>query len=154
MRISGAILAATLIAAGPNTSGTGSVLTLLCNGQGHVYIDAAQYVYLRKATLRGDYFTGWIELGIERGFVRRHPLASLKNRWGLAYQLDTSDLTTVHPLVASNDMIIALAFPRLKAGAHRLRLGLLDPKGNLTQEDAYCFSTPSRFVLADPTQRE
>src|SRR5271170_7970821 len=99
MRISGAILAATLIAAGPNTSGAGSVLTLLCSGQAHVDIDATQYVYLRKVTLRGDYFTGWIELGIERGFVRRHPLASLKDRWGLAYQLDTSDVTTVHPLV-------------------------------------------------------
>jgi hypothetical protein len=154
MRISGAILAATLIAAAPNTSSTGSVLTLACNGQVHVHIDVAQYVYLRKATLRGDYFTGWIELGIERGFVRRHPLASLKDRWGLAYQIDASDLTTVHPLVASNHMMIALAFPHLKTGAHRLRLGLLDPTGNLTQEDTYCFSTPSRFVLAEPAQRE
>jgi hypothetical protein len=154
MRISGAILAATLIAAAPNTSSTGSVLTLACNGQVHVHIDAAQYVYLRKATLRGGYFTGWIELGIEHGFVRRHPLASLKDGWGLAYQLDASDLATVHPLVASNDMTIVLAFPHLKAGAHRFRLGLLDPTGNLIQEEAYCFSTPSRFVLVEPTQRE
>lgn len=154
MRISGAILAATLIAAAPITSSTGSVLTLACNGQVHVDIDAAQYVYLRKATLRGDYFTGWIELGIERGVVRRHPLASLKNGWGLAYQLDASDLTTVHPLVASNDLTIVLAFPHLKAGAHRFRLGLLDPAGKLTQAEAYCFSTPSRFVLAEPAQRE
>jgi hypothetical protein len=124
-----------------------SVDRLACDNHVVVTIDAAEYVYLAKVVLTHDYFTAWIGLTIERGALKRHPNLTINDEWGIGYQLDQSEVTGIHPLVRASSATIALVFPHLKAGPHRLRLGLLNRIGELTQDNAYCFTAPGRFTL-------
>jgi hypothetical protein len=124
-----------------------SVDSLFCDNRFTVTIDAAEYVSLEKASLNRDYFTGWIGLIIERAVLKRYPNVTLSKEWGIGYQIDNSGVTGIHALVPLSSATITLAFPHLKPGPHRLRLGLLDRIGELTEDNAYCFSTPGRFTL-------
>ncbi len=149
MHIARIIFTAVILTSAACRSAAGSVDRLSCKF-GVVFIDAAEYVHLRKAVLSHDYFTAWVELDIERGVSRRYPHLTLKDEWGMAYQLDDSSVTGIHPLVRTRSIMTALTFPHLKAGGHVLRLGLLDRTGQLTDDNAYCFSSPGKFVLTTP----
>jgi hypothetical protein len=147
VRIIGTVLLVVVTVTPCKSALASSIDSLFCDNRFTVTIDAAEYVSLEKASLNRDYFTGWIELNIERGVLKRYPSITVSKEWGIGYQIDNSGVTGVHPLVSLSRVTIALAFPHLKPGPHRLRLGLLDRIGELTEDNAYCFSTPGRFTL-------
>jgi hypothetical protein len=145
------ILVAPLIAALPaSPPGSQSVLSLYCNNIATAYGDAGEAVVLQKATLRNDYFAGWFELAVGRDVLRRIPNLTLEHDWGMAYQLDGAGIAAVHPMVKTSSLTLVLAFPHLPAGAHHLRVGLLDREGNLAEGQSYCFSTPDNAVFDWP----
>lgn len=149
--ILGLIFAAPLIAAQPATPPSPrSVSTLYCNNIAHAYVDAGEGAWLEKATLSNDTFTGWFVLGISRDALRRVPNLSLELDWPMAYQLDTAEVTAVHPMIKSTSITMVLTFPHLPVGAHHLRVGLLDTEGNLDQSQSYCFSTPGNAEFIVP----
>lgn len=118
-------LAVTLLSA-HNTRQSSSIDKLYCGGVVRVAVDAGEDVYVRKAVLSGRMFTAWVDLRFTGDALKRDPRITLKEGAGIAYQLDDAGVTAIHPLVSQSQAWIALTFPSLKSGAHRLRIGLLD----------------------------
>ena len=106
------------------------IAALFCNSMITSYVDAGTVPMIEKAALRGRTFTAWVN----------YPSGA--PRWTLGYRLDDGPTAGVLPLRDQQDEIVALSFPTLPTGMHRLRVGLLDPTQTLSEDNAYCFRVP------------
>jgi hypothetical protein len=140
-----------LLALSPSPSSAASVYHLACNGITTGSTDANEYASLERATLNGNRFSGLVSFGLvpQRSFVAWTPkeLQDARRDLVLGFQMDDSVTTGIHTSIANYSVSIDLEFPHLKHGRHRLRVGLMDRRGDLFFDNAYCFSTPGYFVL-------
>jgi hypothetical protein len=143
-----------LVASAPSPSGAASVDRIVCNGLMHAYIDANEFAGLERARLNRDQFSGLIWLGLDpnRSFVPWTPkdLQDARRSLVLGFQLDDGIITGIHSTIAQWGVAITLTFSHLKRGRHRLRIGVMGHGGDLTLDQAYCFSTPGYFTLTGP----
>lgn len=115
------------------------------------YVGAGVFVYISKATLKGDYFRAWVEAVVSRDALRRIPSITLDPpNWPVGYQLDGSVVTGIQPLVRATHLVMVLSFPHLTSGSHHLRLGFINTLGQLDNDQSYCFSSPGSFTLTAP----
>lgn len=122
MRLGLLVLAITLLGARHGVNG--SIDQLYCRVE-RVMIDAFEDIYAQKAVLSGSTFTVWLEFRLTGDALKRDPGMTLKDGWGVAYQLDDASVAAIHPLVPLSHASLALTLPDLKPGSHRLRVGLL-----------------------------
>lgn len=143
-----------LLALVPSASNAASVGRLFCNGLATEYTDANAFTVLERATLNGDRFRGivWVGLDPQRSFVpwTLKDLQDARRDLVLGFQLDDGVATGIHSAITKYGVAITLAFSHLKPGKHRLRIGLVNGAGDLTNDNAYCFSVPSYFTLTGP----
>ena len=83
---------------------------------------------IEKAALRGRTFTAWVN----------YPSGA--PRWPLGCRLDDGPTAGVLPLRNQQDEIVALSFPTLPTGMHRLRVGLLAPNPNIIRRQCILLS--------------
>ena len=141
-----------LLGLAPGPSSAASIDRLYCNLI-HEYVDANAFAALERATLNRDRFSAlvWLGLDPQRSFVPWTPKDLQDARRGLVlgFQLDDGVATGIHSTIAQWGIPITLTFSHLKPGRHHLRIGLMD-EGDLTEDEAYCFSTPGYFTLTGP----
>jgi hypothetical protein len=117
--------------------------SLFCGGIATEWVDAQGYPVVTKASLRRRSFTAWILYGSRKKSPSVGSSADMKKEWPLGFQLDNGPLAGAHLLsVAAQPIAMALSFSNLATGAHRLRIGSLNPAGDLLQENRYCFRVP------------
>lgn len=120
---------------------------LSCSGTEAQYIDAGDVAILKRAELHGNRFTAWIRYGVAEDALKRHSESNLSNAWALGYRLDDAPVMSVKLFAGSAEMTVALGFTHLKPMRHRIVIGLINYSGELTQENAYCFSSPGDFTF-------
>ena len=154
MRISGIIVGVSLVMFSPAAAlpaaaslSASNIDTIACNAIIKVPMDAGELAILKRAVLRNDAFTGWVELQINHDGLAREPKLRLKDVGLMGFQLDDRPVTGIHPFVSTTTLMLTLSFSHLKSGAHRLRLGMLSTPGEFGTYQDYCFSTPGRFTL-------
>jgi hypothetical protein len=110
-------------------------------------VDANGYPVVRKAILKGNSLTVFVVYGSPER-TAMGAILSMKRRWPLGFVLDGQPATGVHPFIEEPQVALSLKFLGLRAGRHRIEIGLLDPQGTLREQNSYCFTSPGDTTWA------